>query len=120
MGKYYNTFKKGTLELLFLKLLSQQDLYGYELASMINHLSENLITINAGNMYPTLYKLEDKGFITSYEKVCGRRMRRVYYKITENGKKELQEMMDDYQRITEANNTILTYDFEQEKREEIS
>ena len=47
-------------------------------------------------------------------------MRRVYYKITENGKRELQEMMDDYQRITEANNTILTYHFEQEKREEIS
>jgi len=120
LGKYHNTFKKGTLEMLFLKLLSENDLYGYELATLIHQLSHDLITINAGNMYPTLYKLEEKGFISSYEKVIGKRLRRVYYRITDEGMKELQEMMDDYQRITAANKTILSYHFKQGENEKIS
>ena len=61
--------------MLFLKLLSENDMYGYELADMIHQLSNNLIVINAGNMYPNLYKLEEKGFITSYEKTVGKRIK---------------------------------------------
>lgn len=120
MGKYYNTFKKGTLEMLFLKLLSENDLYGYELATLIHQLSHDLIAINAGNMYPTLYKLEEKGFISSYEKIIGKRLRRIYYHITDDGKKELQEMIEDYRSITEANNTILSYHSNLGENEKIS
>ena len=40
--------------MLFLKLLSEKDLYGYELASLVHQLSNNVIVINAGNMYPAL------------------------------------------------------------------
>ena len=118
MGKYYNTFKKGTLEMLFLKLLSEKDLYGYELASLVHQLSNNVIVINAGNMYPALYKLQEKGYISNYEKVVGKRMRRVYYHITEEGKKELQEMMEDYRSITEVNNVILSYHYVGENESE--
>lgn len=120
VGKYYNVLKKGTLEMLFLKLLSEKDLYGYELADMIHQLSNNLIVINAGNMYPNLYKLEEKGFITSYEKTVGKRVRRVYYKITDAGRQELQEMQEDYRRIIEANQAILSYKFTQGENEKIS
>ncbi len=120
VGKYCNVFKKGTLEMLFLKLLSENDMYGYELADMIHQLSNNLIVINAGNMYPNLYKLEEKGFITSYEKTVGKRVRRVYYKITDAGRQELQEMQKDYHSIVEANQAILSYKFTQGENEKIS
>ena len=58
MPKYCEKFKKGSLEMLFLKLLSEGDFYGYELAKLFNHLSNNVITLSAGNMYPALYRLE--------------------------------------------------------------
>lgn len=106
--------------MLFLKLLSEKDLYGYEICSIIPQLSNNSIAINAGNMYPSLYKLEEKGFITSYEKTVGKRAKRVYYKITDAGKKELREMMEDYRCIVEANEAILSYKFEQGENEKIS
>ena len=90
MPKYCEKYKKGSLEMLFLKLLSEGDFYGYELAKLFNHLSDNVITLSAGNMYPTLYKLEEKGYIRSYEKTVGKRMKRVYYHLTDEGRKELQ------------------------------
>ena len=120
MGKYCNTFKKGTLEMLFLKLISEKNMYGYELSSLIHQLSNNLVTVNARNMYPNLYKLEEKGFISSYEKTVGKRVKRVYYKITDAGRQELQEMMEDYHSIVEANHTILSYKFSQGENEKIS
>lgn len=120
MGKYCNVFKKGTLELFFLKLLSENDMYGYELADMIQQLSNNLMVVNAGNMYPNLYRLEEKGLITSYEKIVGKRVRRVYYKITDAGRQELQEMQKDYYSIVEANQAILSYKFTQGENEKIS
>ena len=118
MGKYYSTFKKGTLEMLFLKLLDQNDLYGYEIGDFIHKLSKNIISINAGNMYPTLYKLEEKGYISSYEKVVGKRLRRVYYHITEEGRKELHEMIKDYCEIVAATQNILSYQVNLENKNE--
>lgn len=59
MPKYCEKFKKGSLEMLFLKLLSEGDFYGYELAKLFNHLSNNVITLSAGNMSPALYRLKD-------------------------------------------------------------
>ena len=95
MTKYYEKYKKGFLELFFLKILSEEDLYGYELADLVNHLSGKIISISAGNMYPVLYKLEEKGYIESYEKIVRKRMKRVYYHLTEEGKKEFQQMMEE-------------------------
>ena len=87
---------------------------GYELANLFNHLSDNVITLSAGNMYPTLYKLEEKGYIRSYEKTVGKRMKRVYYHLTDEGRKELQEMLEDYKRVVNATNAILNF-----RREEL-
>lgn len=101
--------------MLFLKLLSEGDFYGYELAKLFNHLSNNVITLSAGNMYPALYRLEEKGLITSYEKNVGKRMKRVYYHLTNEGKIELQEMLEDYKRVVNATNAILSFEKEQLK-----
>lgn len=109
MSKYCEKFKKGSLEMLFLKLLSEGDFYGYELAKLFNHLSNNVITLSAGNMYPALYRLEEKGLISSYEKSVGKRMKRVYYHLTEEGRAELQEMLEDYESVVTATNAILSF-----------
>ena len=118
MTKYYEKYKKGFLELFFLKILSEEDLYGYELADLVNHLSGKIISISAGNMYPVLYKLEEKGDIEGYEKIVGKRMKRVYYHLTEEGKKEFQQMMEDYKKFENAANSIINFQKGQLKKED--
>lgn len=107
--QYYEKYKKGFLELFFLKILSEGDVYGYELSEIINKTSNNLISVSAGNMYPVLYKLEEKGYISSYEKTVGKRMRRVYYTLTDEGRNEFSKMMEDYNKFQESANSIMTY-----------
>lgn len=107
--QYYEKYKKGFLEIFFLKILSEKDVYGYELSEIINKTSNNLISVSAGNMYPVLYKLEEKGYISSYEKIVGKRMRRVYYTLTDEGRNEFSKMMEDYNKFQEAANSIMTY-----------
>ena len=100
MGKYCEKFKKGYLDMLLLQLLSEGDLYGYEMAQLFNTLSDNIITLTAGNMYPALYRLEDKGFISKRKELVGRRMEVVYYHLTELGEAELQEMRYAKKKVT--------------------
>ena len=69
-------------------------------------------------MYPVLYKLEEKGYIESYEKIVGKRMKRVYYHLTEEGKKEFQQMMEDYKKFENAANSIINFQKGQLKKED--
>ena len=71
--------------MLILKLLSEEDLYGYEMATLLNTISNHEITFNAGNMYPALYRLEEKGFITKRKEKVGKRVEFIYYHITDSG-----------------------------------
>ena len=59
-----NNFKMGTVEMLVLSLLSQKDLYGYEISLLLKDLSEGSYVVPEGSLYPVLYKLEDKKLIT--------------------------------------------------------
>ena len=59
-----DTFKKGSVELLVLALLQESNLYGYQISQLVKERSGNILTIPEGSMYPTLYRLEDKGYIS--------------------------------------------------------
>lgn len=102
-----NSFKMGTVELIVLFLLSKGDLYGYQLANMIKDLSDGQVSITESSLYPTLYKLLENKYISDYEKVIGKRRVRVYYHIEESGLKRLDELIDDYNKITSGIHKIL-------------
>lgn len=70
---------KGSHELIILKLLSRQDMYGYQLIQQMALLSEDVFCMSQGSLYPFLHTLEDKGFIQSYEQTEGGRARRFYH-----------------------------------------
>lgn len=120
MNTYYDSFKKGSIEMLFLKILSTKDCYGYELMNIFHTITDNIITITAGNMYPTLYKLEERGYITHYEKIVGKRRKQIYYHITENGKLEYEKMLRDYQDVTNAISKIIHYTGEEESYNDVA
>lgn len=94
------------LDMLVLSILKRGDYYGYEIASIINKESNDLFFIKEGVLYPILYRLEQAGFISSFEKIIGRKIR-VYYHITEAGIKELNFLEDDFKKKIKAINLIL-------------
>ena len=57
----------GSMTMLILKLLSDKDMYGYEMIDTLRQKSQNVFELKAGTLYPLLHSLEDKGFLTVYE-----------------------------------------------------
>lgn len=82
-------FKKGVVELCILKIISEQDLYGYE---VINKLAEPL-NVNENTIYPILRRLTEQGYFETYTKETNFGAPRKYYYITITGKNYLEEKL---------------------------
>ena len=108
MARSRNSFKMGTVEMLILYLLNQKDLYGYELTMLLLELSEGDYSLAEGSLYPILYRLLEKGYITDREEIVGKRRLRVYYHIEESGKSRLKDLLEDYQRTCDGIARILS------------
>lgn len=98
----------GNTDMLILKLLEKQDMYGYQIIEELARQSNNIFELKAGTLYPLLHLLEQKQCLESYdgETVSGRA--RKYYRITENGKKYLAEKTAEWENYTVAVNNILS------------
>ncbi|HKL47212.1 MAG TPA: PadR family transcriptional regulator [Candidatus Izemoplasmatales bacterium] len=87
---------RGHIDTIILNLLTEKDMYGYELVSVIKERSNNLFNIKEATLYSVLQRLEKKALIASYlgEKSYGRKRR--YYQITSLGKAYLKEMVKEW------------------------
>lgn len=101
-------FKRGSIEMLILYLLTQEDMYGYQLAQEINQRSEGQFDITEGSMYPTLYRLIEKNAISDYKKLSGKRRTRVYYHVEKEGVELLEKLKEDYRAINAGVEKILS------------
>lgn len=88
-------YDKSIIEMLSLYLLRKEDLYAYEIMKRIRILSGDVLTIQGGSLYPILYKLVEKGFLTDRVESFGKRgrMTHVYYHLTPLGESYLQELI---------------------------
>jgi len=73
------TLKRGLAELFILSLLKEEDMYGYQLSAEIATRSDGAYQIKESSMYPTLYRLQDKGLISERIEQVGKRRTRKYY-----------------------------------------
>lgn len=87
--------------MLILKLLSEKDMYGYEMIETLKERSNNVFELKAGTLYPLLHALEDKDALTVYEKATGARVRK-YYSITKQGQKALEEKEREWRTYSQA------------------
>lgn len=94
--------KKASIEMILLKLLSESDKYGYQLSQDFKKRSAGLYTIMEGSMYPILYRLTDRHYISCYEKKAGKRQVRVYYHLEEEGRQYYTQLLDDYQEFSDV------------------
>ena len=97
----------GTLEMLVLHTLTLGSLHGYAIAQHIEKLSEEVLQVEQGSLYPALERLQRQGFVTSKwgETPTGRRAR--YYTITASGRKQLGEEISEFDRAMLAINRVM-------------
>ena len=81
---------KSLVSMLLLKLLSEKDMYGYEMIETLRERSQNVFELKAGTLYPLLHSMEAKELLSVYEKEVGGKVRK-YYSITKQGRKVLDE-----------------------------
>ena len=98
---------QGTLELIVLQLLRAEPTNGYELAQRIHAISRDVLSVNAGSLYPALYRLEARDLIRSEweQSKTGRRVK--VYSVTAAGRKQLAEQRDEWARFAGALSAIL-------------
>ena len=94
--------KRGTLEMILLRLISERQMYGYELASTLEKRGGSLFRIKEGTLYPILYRLENAGYIESRWQTLDRGVPRKYYRLTKTGTKYLEMRVDEWKEFTTA------------------
>jgi PadR family transcriptional regulator len=91
---------RGTLDLLVLKTLDTLGpLHGYGVARRIEQVSENLLHLNQGTLYPALLRLEQKGWISSKWGTSDNHRRARYYALTKAGRKQLAREAESWERM---------------------
>ena len=102
-----NSFRRGIMSLVLLSLLRKEDMYGYQLVQETKNLSGGRIQTQEGSLYPVLYKLQEKGYISDRKVLVGKRMTRVYYHLEPSGLAYLQTLMEEYITISTGLNMIM-------------
>lgn len=97
-----NSFRRGVMSLVILGLLKREDMYGYQLVQETEKMSGGRITTQEGSLYPVLYKLVDQGLISDNKVLVGKRMTRVYYHLEPAGEQRLNELIREYEEITQG------------------
>ena len=103
------TLVSGSMSMLLLRLLSEKDMYGYEMIDTLRKRSENVFELKAGTLYPLLHSLEDKNFLTSYEQEAYGKVRK-YYHITKEGEKFLNKKREEWAQYTKAVTNVLAFE----------
>ena len=98
---------QGTLDLLILRTLQDDAKHGWDIAERIEQISERVLEVNQGSLYPALHRLEHQGWIKAEWGVSelGRRAR--FYRLTAAGRKQLAEETEDWDRLSAAIDRVL-------------
>lgn len=99
--------KRGTLEMIILKLLAERPMYGYELVSTLEARAGQQFQIKEGTLYPVLYRLEDAGLVETQWEAAGRGVPRKYYRLTDKGQEQLRTLVEEWLVFAAAVNRLL-------------
>jgi PadR family transcriptional regulator PadR len=98
---------QGTLDLLVLKTLSRGPDHGYGIATRIHELSDDVLRVEEGSLYPALYRMEDQGLIESEWAVTENNRKAKFYKLTRKGRTAAQAELDGWLRLSGAVSRVL-------------
>jgi PadR family transcriptional regulator PadR len=98
---------RGTLDLLILKTLSLEPMHGWGITQRIRELSEGILDVNQGSLYPALQRLEGKGLVVSDWTTTENNRRARYYRLTTSGRAEIATEEESWQRHVEGVTLVL-------------
>ena len=101
------SFLAGTLDLIVLQLLQAEPTNGYDLTLRIQAISNEVLNVNAGSLYPALYRLEQRGLLTAAWDRSDSGRRTKVYAVTAAGRRHLAEQREGWERFTGALAAIL-------------
>jgi PadR family transcriptional regulator PadR len=111
MAKSANpTLLQGTLDLLILHAVARGPMHGYAIAQTIHLLSDQVLKVEEGSLYPALYRLELNGCLAGKEGLSENNRKAKYYEITRRGRKLIAEEQKTWDRLSAAVNRVLARD----------
>ncbi len=93
---------QGTLDLLILKILALEPLNGWAMSLRLTQISDEVLQVSDGSLYPALHKLEQKGLITAEWRPSENNRRAKYYSLTPPGRRQLQRESANWDRLSRA------------------
>jgi transcriptional regulator len=98
---------QGTLDLLILKSLSLEPQHGWAISERIQQVSQAVLQVPQGSLYPALHRLERRGWIRAEWGASDNNRRAKYYELTRTGRKQLAEETADWEKLTRAVSLVL-------------
>lgn len=96
---FRDQIRKGSTELLILVLLSNEQMYGYQISQELAQRSAGYFDIKEGLLYPTLHRMQKEGLVTSSWRQAGEKRRRKYYEITAVGRETLASQQKEWEQF---------------------
>ena len=93
---------QGTLDLLILKAIALEPMHGWAIAARIRQLSNDVLLVQQGSLYPALQRLEHQGWIKAEWGVSDQKRRARYYQLTRAGRKQLEKEAALWERLSAA------------------
>jgi transcriptional regulator len=101
---------QGTLDLLILKTLAAGPMHGWGISQRIQQISEEVLRVNQGSLYPALHRLENAGWIAAEWGASENNRQAKFYRLTRTGAKQLREETEQWERMAGAVARILAFE----------
>jgi transcriptional regulator len=98
---------QGTLDLLILKAINREPVHGWGIAKRIQLLSDEVLAVQQGSLYPALHRLEQHGWITAEWKESDLGRQAKFYKLTREGRRQLDRELETWDRLSSAVQLVL-------------
>jgi transcriptional regulator len=107
LAKQKSDLLQGTLDMLILKTLALDAMHGWGIAQRIQQISDGVLNINQGSLYPALYRLEERGWIAAEWGSSDNNRQAKYYSLTRAGRKQLADEEENWRRLSTAITQVL-------------
>ncbi len=93
---------QGTLDMLILKVVAMEPIHGYGIAQRLQQISNDVLQVQQGSLYPALHRLENRGWLGAVWKTSDTGREAKYYSLTKEGARQLAKEDENWQRLSRA------------------
>jgi transcriptional regulator len=99
---------KGTLEMIVLEVVRHEPMHGWGITELIERRSDGMLSINQGSLYPALYRLVARGWVTSEWRITENNRKARYYAVTRSGRRQLASERAHWEKLSRGVDLILS------------